>query len=157
MKRRKQKQEKPLSRDEWPDRYDESAGRDDRTRVLVENPDRATLWAYAEILREAGYEVATCAGEDHEAKELCPLLEFGHCGLVSGADVVVSTCSLGSSERVLGILAARGRPPVVFEAPAPDFERYEHLAGDAALIPMPVTEKALLDAVAEAKDDDRRA
>ena len=33
-----------------------------KPRVLVENPDGAELWAHAEILRDAGYEVATCAG-----------------------------------------------------------------------------------------------
>jgi hypothetical protein len=128
-----------------------------KARVLVENPDRATLWAYAEVLREAGYDVATCAGEDHdEGTGRCPLIESGHCGLVEGADVVVSTCSLGSSDAILAMLASKGSPPVVFEAPAPELGRYAEIAGDAKLIAMPVTEQKFLAAVAEAKSDDRR-
>ena len=73
---------------EWHERR----GRD---RVLVENPDAAELWAYAETLRDAGYDVATCTGEHPDGEDRCPLIETGRCGLVAGADVVVSTCSAG--------------------------------------------------------------
>lgn len=124
--------------------WGERRGRD---RVLVENPDAAQLWAYAETLREAGYAVATCSGEHPEGKDRCPLLEHGRCGLVEGADVVVSTCSMQRGDRLLAVLGERGSTPVVFEAPPPDFERYEHLAENATLLPAPVTEQALLDAV----------
>lgn len=125
--------------------------RSGRERVLVENPDSSQLWAYAEALREAGYEVATCAGEHPEGGERCPLLETGHCGLVEGADVVVSTCSMPRGDRLLAVLGTQGSTPIVFEAPPPEFERYSHLAENATLVPTPVTEKALLDAVAEAR------
>jgi hypothetical protein len=128
---------------EWESR----AGRE---RVLVENPDGAQLWAYAETLREAGYDVATCTGEHPDGEGRCPLIETGRCGLVEGADVVVSTCSMQRGDRLLAVLGSTGSTPVVFEAPQPDFERYAHLAEDATLIPAPVTERALLDAVAEA-------
>ena len=79
------------------------------------------------------------------------LIETGHCGLVDGADVVVSTCSMQRGDRLLAVLGSKGSTPVVFEAPAPDFERYAHLAENATLLPEPVTEQALLDAVAEAR------
>jgi hypothetical protein len=128
--------------------WDERRGRD---RVLVENPDHAQLWAYAEVLRDAGYDVATCAGEHPDGHDRCPLLEQERCGLVSGADVVVSTCSMQRGDTLLGVLGSQGSTPIVFEAPQPDFERYANLAEDATLIPMPVTTQALLDAVGRAR------
>ena len=41
----------------------------------------------------------------------------------------------------------------MFEVPPPDFERYAHLAENATLVPTPVTEKGLLDAVAQAQSE----
>lgn len=128
--------------------WDERRGRD---RVLVENPDRAQLWAYAEVLREAGYDVATCTGEHPDSHDRCPLLEEGRCELVAGADVVVSTCSLQRGETLLGVLGSQGSTPIVFEAPRPDFERYADLADEATLIAAPVTATALVDAVEAAR------
>jgi hypothetical protein len=125
--------------------------REGRKRVLVENPDNAQLWAYAEMLREAGYDVATCSGEHPEDGQRCPLVETGRCGLVEGADVVVSTCSMPRGDKLLAVLGSKGSTPVVFEAPQPDFERFSHLAEDATLIPTPVDEQALLDAVSRAR------
>ncbi|HEX6725264.1 MAG TPA: hypothetical protein VF073_08440 [Gaiella sp.] len=124
-----------------------------RPRALVENPDGAELWAYAETLREAGYDVATCAGEHPDGSDRCPLLETGNCALVEGADVVVSTCSIQRGDRLLAVLGSQGSTPVVFEAPAPDFERFAHLAGNATLVATPVTAQALVQAVAQARAD----
>ena len=106
--------------------------------------------AYADVLREAGYDVATCSGEHPDGQTRCPLIESGHCGLVEGADVVVSTCSVPRGDTLLAVLGSEGSTPIVFEAPKPDFERYAHLAEDATLIATPVTDKALLDAVRRA-------
>lgn len=138
------REEHVIETGEWP-------AREGRERVLIENPDGAQLWAYAETLREAGYQVATCAGEHPEGGHRCPLIETGHCGLVEGADVVVSTCSMPRGERLLAVLGQDGSTPIVFEASAPDFERYAHLAESATLVPTPVTGRALLDAVASAR------
>lgn len=124
-----------------------------RPRALVENPDGAELWAYAETLREAGYDVATCTGEHPDGSDRCPLLETGHCALVEGADVVVSTCSIQRGDRLLAVLGSQGSTPVVFEAPAPDFERYAHLAENATLVATPVTAQALVHAVARVRAD----
>jgi hypothetical protein len=129
---------------DWP-------AREGRKRALVENPDSAQLWAYADILREAGYEVATCMGEHPDEESRCPLIETGQCGLVEGADVVVSTCSMHRGDKLLAVLGSKGSTPVVFEASQPDFERYAHLAESATLVPTPVTEQTLLDAVARAQ------
>jgi hypothetical protein len=127
------------------------SARDGRKRALVENPDSGQLWAYAETLREAGYDVATCTGEHPDGHDRCPLLEAGHCELVEGADVVVSTCSIQGGDKLLAVLAAKGSTPVVFEAPPPDLERYAGLAENVTLVPTPVTEQTLLDAVARAQ------
>ena len=125
--------------------------RDGRKRALVENPDRGQMWAYAETLREAGYNVATCTGEHPDGHDRCPLLEVGRCELVEGADVVVSTCSIPRGDKLLAVLSAEGSTPVVFEAPKPDFERYDSAAENVMLVPPPVTEQTLLEAVARAQ------
>ena len=125
--------------------------RDGRKRALVENPDQGQLWAYAETLRDAGYNVATCTGEHPDGHDRCPLLEVGRCELVEGADVVVSTCSIPRGDKLLAVLSAEGSTPVVFEAPKPDFERYDSGTENVMLIPTPVTEQTLLDAVARAQ------
>lgn len=71
----------------WP-------ARGGRGRVLVENPDGAELWAPAEALREAGYDVARCFGPSAQARVVCPLVTEGHCAAVEDADVVISTTSI---------------------------------------------------------------
>ena len=142
----RRRKEHTIETGEWPQR-------EGRRRALVENPDAAQLWAYAEVLREAGYEVATCAGEHPDGGARCPLIETGHCGLVEGADVVVSTCSVHRGDRLLAVLGSKGSTPVVFEAPAPDFERYRHLAENATLVATPVTGRTLLDAVERAQSE----
>ena len=131
---------------DWPER-------EGRRRVLVENPDGAQLWAYAEMLREAGYDVATCAGEHPDGGNRCPLIETGRCGLVEGADVVFSTCSIPRGDKLLAVLGTQGSTPIVFEATQPDFERYSHLAQSATLIATPVTEQTLLAAIAQARSE----
>jgi len=141
---RRRKQQHTIETGDWPAR----AG---RKRALVESPDNAQLWAYADVLREAGYEVATCTGEHPDGEGRCPLIETGHCGLVEGADIVVSTCSMHRGDTLLAVLGSKGSTPIVFEAPQPDFERYAHLAENATLVATPVTEQTLLDAVAQAQ------
>ncbi|HEY8645981.1 MAG TPA: hypothetical protein VIL77_08915 [Gaiellaceae bacterium] len=129
----------------WP------PAREGHKRAVIESPDGGQLWAYAEVLREAGYDVATCKGEHPEGEDRCPLIETGHCKLVEGADVVISTCSVHRSDELLAILSSKGSTPVVFEAPAPDFERYANVSENVTLIPTPVTEQALLEAVEQAR------
>jgi hypothetical protein len=119
---------------------------------LIENPDRAVLWGYGQTLREAGYEVATCTGPagDDVNRVRCPLLEGDPCPLVRGADVVLSTCDLVRSRDVLAALGSDDRPAVVFEVPVPSAVDYRDVAGSATLLPVPVTESSLLEAVAGA-------
>src|SRR3974390_302799 len=108
-----------------PDSWPQPMG---RPRVLGEHPDSAELWARAEILREAGYQVATCTGPTtqdgastgvHDEVLRCPLVEGAGCSLVEGADVVVTTCSLGQSRDVVAALASTDSPRVLLELPAP--------------------------------------
>jgi len=141
---RRRKQQHTIETGDWP-------ARQGRKRALVENSDGAQLWGYAEVLREAGYDVATCTGEHPDGEDRCPLIETGHCGLVEGADIVVSTCSIHRGDKLLAVLGSKGSTPIVFEAPQPDFERYAHLTENATLVAMPVTEQTLLDAVAQAQ------
>jgi hypothetical protein len=129
------------------------SARDGRKRALIENPDAGQLWAYAETLRDAGYNVATCTGEHPNGQDRCPLLELGRCELVEGADVVVSTCSVPRGDKLLAVLSAQGSTPVVFEAPEPDLERYDGAPENVTFLPMPVTGQTLLDAVARAQPE----
>jgi hypothetical protein len=118
--------------------------------VLVENPDGAYLSAQAAVLRAAGYEVATCVGPEEAGAAAvdCPLLAGRRCPLVDGADVVVSTSSLTGCREILAAMSASDCPPVVLEAPPPSFDRYRDVAGDAVLLPYPVTAGRLRGAVA---------
>ena len=128
------------------------APRSGKARVVVENPDGSELSGYAEALRSAGYDVATCSGPGagEGSRSLCPLVETGHCSLVDGADVVVSTSALPEIRSILAALGSRSSPRVVFEAPAPAFDKYRDVAGDAFLVACPITEEILCRRVAQA-------
>ena len=134
---------------EWPSRTG-------RARVLIEHPDRAALWAEAEIIREAGYDVAVCTGpveaSDGAEAEACPLLVQGRCSLVDEADVVVSTTDLRESRGILAALGRRRAPALVVESTKSVLERDGHEVGDATVVEVPVTERRLLDAVSGALD-----
>ncbi|MGZ8715785.1 MAG: hypothetical protein ACXWYO_01610 [Gaiellaceae bacterium] len=151
----------------WP----ESTG---KPRVLIENRNRADLWAHAEILRGAGYDVALCHGPSKpverapwyrrrpgfftdsgqvrpdEERTLCPLVVAGRCVLVEGADVVVSTTELDESREVLAALSSRGSPALVVEGTRPHLERDRDVTGAATALELPVTEQRLLTAVEDA-------
>jgi hypothetical protein len=134
--------------EEWP----EQSG---RPRVLIENPDGADLWAHADVLREAGYDVAVCGGpdaktEDHE-RTLCPLITNGRCPLVEGADVVVSTTRLTDGRKILGALSARSSPALVVEGTSSGLTRYSDVIGDSLQIMLPVLPQQLVEAVERAR------
>lgn len=59
-----------------------------RLRVLVETADRTLLISDFRCLLDAGFDVATCAGPDHDSSR-CPLLRGEQCELVAQSDVVV--------------------------------------------------------------------
>ncbi len=129
--------------EEWP-------ARSGKARVLIENPDRADLWAHADLLRKAGYDVAMCGGPtDEEAQErtVCPLVANGHCPLVEGADVVVSTTSLTDGREIHAKLRAGAAPALVVEGTASELGR----EGNAVEIALPVMPAQLVDAVERAR------
>lgn len=134
--------------EEWPERGA-------KTRVLIENPDGAELWAHADLLREAGYDVAVCGGpaaetEDHD-HTVCPLVTEGRCPLVEGADVVVSTTRLTDGREIIAKLSARSSPPLVVEGTTPDLERDGDVIGEALEITLPVLPEQLVEAVDRAR------
>jgi hypothetical protein len=138
------------------------------SRVLVENPDAAQLWAHADVLREAGYTVATCpgpltanAGDGHhrlyweddgtvlrETRRctVCPLVEHGHCELVEKADVVVTTTQLPESDAILARLRARSSAVVLETVPGAHEDEWLPVT----IIDEPVTPESLLAAVGKA-------
>jgi hypothetical protein len=153
--------------EEWP-------GQRGKARVLIENPDGADLWAHAEILRKAGYEVATCVGptaepervpwlrriaqywadpepKEHLARTLCPLISEGHCPLAEGADVVVSTARLTDGREILATLSGMGTPALVVEGTGSDLERDRDVLGNAVEIRMPISPHQLVEAVERAR------
>jgi hypothetical protein len=137
-----------------PERWPEPSG---KPRVLIENPDGAELWAHADILRDAGYEVAMCAGptagskEEHQERTLCPLLAEGHCPLVDGADVVISTTYLADGREILATLSARDAPALVVEGTAADLARDGDVIGDAARLEFPILPDQIVEAVERAR------
>jgi hypothetical protein len=131
-----------------PGSWDSPSG---RTRVLVENPEPSVLWAYADALRSAGYEVATCAGPGAQrgGPGACPLVATGRCALVEGADVLVSTSDLPDIRSILAAIGPGDSPRVVLETPPPVAEDYREVAPEATLVTSPVTEELLFQAVAD--------
>jgi hypothetical protein len=154
-----------LHPEEWP----EPSG---KPRVLIENPDRADLWAHADLLREAGYDVAMCGGPtaetervpwfrrlfradpqpiERQERTLCPLVAEGHCPLVEGADVVVSTTTLTDGREILATLSARPSPALVVEGTSSELERDSDAIGNSVQIPLPVLPRQLVEAVERAR------
>lgn len=150
---------------EWP----EHGG---KPRVLIENPDRADLWAHADLLRGAGYDVAICGGPvaeiapprwyrrlisvpaepaERRQRVLCPLVTAGRCSLVDGADVVVSTTELTDGREILAALSARTSPVLVVEGTSAGLERDRAAIGDSVEIQLPVLPQQLLLAVERAR------
>jgi hypothetical protein len=153
--------------EEWP----EHGG---KPRVLIENPDRADLWAHADLLREAGYDVTICGGPVAEiarapwyrrpfspssapdgaeprSRVLCPLATGGHCPLVEGADVVVSTTQLTDGREILAALSARSDVALVVEGTSADLEREAAAIGDSVAVTLPVLPQQLVEAVERAR------
>jgi hypothetical protein len=151
--------------DEWP----EQTG---KPRVLIENPDRADLWAHADHLRKAGYDVAMCGGPTKETERVswfrrltlgdpqpmerqertvCPLVVEGHCPLVEGADVVISTTQLTDSREILATLNARSSPALVVEGTTSDLERESEAIGHSVQMALPVLPRQLVEAVERAR------
>jgi len=145
-----------------------------RPRVLIENPDAADLWAQANVLREAGYDVAVCAGPapepeprhgasllaestyweqpapKREPRTICPLVSEGRCPLVEGADVVVSSVSLAGSREILHALDERGTAAIVVEGTRDELAREPAATGAGTRLELPVTARRLVDAVERA-------
>ena len=140
-----------LHPEEWP----EHTG---KMRVLIENPDRADLWAHADVLRDAGYDVAICGGptaegqhDEHGKHLLCPLLAEGHCPLVEGADVVVSTTQLASSREIIATLSAKSTPALVVEGTRAELERDSDAIGTSVELTLPVMSSQIVEAVERAR------
>ncbi len=135
---------------EWP----EPSG---KPRVLIENPDGADLWAHADVLREAGYDVAMCGGPtaavpgEHQERTVCPLIAEGQCPLVEGADVVVSTTYLTDGREIVAKLSARSSPALVVEGTSDDLERNSDVIGDAVRVEFPVLPEQIVEAVERAR------
>ena len=158
MFRRKSNSPQLIHPEEWP-------AQTGKPRVLIENPDRADLWAHADVLREAGYDVAMCGGPtaaaepvtwfrrlfgadpEHQERTVCPLVAHGHCPLVEGADVVVSTTTLTDGDEIHAKLRAKSAPPLVVEGTTAELG---HESG-AVEIPLPVFPAQLVDAVERAR------
>jgi hypothetical protein len=142
--------------------------------VLIEHPDGADLWAHADALREAGYDVAVCRGpsgaaervprfrrprgywEDSQPVErtertLCPLISEGHCPLAEGADVVVSSTRVTDGREIVAALSGRSAPALVVEGTTLELKRYGDAIGGATEIEVPVSPKQLVQAVERAK------
>jgi hypothetical protein len=87
-----------------------------KLHVVVEHPDFDGLELRAEILREAGYEVAMCSGPQAGSRRnrtTCPLVVGGSCTLIEHADVVVTTCLLRDADEIIDKLTKVGAPLVV--------------------------------------------
>ena len=86
-----------------------------------------------------------------ERRTLCPLLTEGHCPLVEGADVVVSTTRLTDGREIVAALSARPSPAVVVEGTTFDLDRDADALGELVRIELPVLPGQLVEAVEQAR------
>jgi len=139
----------------WPERPAVDAGGGSPvvgSRIVVECHDSAISEAAAHVLRDAGHEVAVCAGPDEG--HWCPLLDGGRCALVEDGDLVVNLLGFGDADRreVLPLLRAR-YPDIPVMAEASTGERDEHAAvmEGVYVIDSPIRRDRLLAQVAAAE------
>lgn len=139
---------------DWP-----ATARQTKARVLIENADAASAWAQAEILREAGYEVATCTGPTPLGAEgphhVCPIVAGDACALVEGADVVVTSTELGDARRILAVHRSATARGLVVEGTTQALASEPDLPREAVFVEEPVTGPRLLAAVESALDPGR--
>lgn len=140
--RRGQRQVVPAGRS-WP-----ADGRG--PRVVVEHEDAAWRWAATEVLEDAGYEVAGCAGPHGLADHTCALVETGHCELVDEAHVVVNGLGIrdvANREVLTALRTQRDQIPVIVEVPTPRREELNAAVPGCRTVPFPVRPKDLVGAV----------
>ena len=92
----------------------------------------------------------TEAGEQQE-HTTCPLLTEGHCPLVEGADVVVSTTQLKDGREILAALSARSTPGLVVEGTRSELEREHEAITGAVELTLPVLPQQIVEAVERAR------
>jgi hypothetical protein len=119
-----------------------------RPRVLVEHVDRAQLEGARRALAETGFDVAVCTGSEEGRR--CPLVALGHCALVDGADVVVTSPWLAEAPEILAAYDRLGVRPIVVDATEVDIDELAEVAGDAVFLPPPLSAQSLRLAVSEA-------
>jgi len=132
-------------------------GRDDRVRVLVEHEDGAVQCAAERILREAGYDTATCGGPTTFRRARCPVVTTGRCPLADDADVIVHALNPDRPRNadVLNALRARyPEVPIVVEVPDPALGHLADLLAGCHTLRFPMTRQSLLQAVEEVLGDD---
>lgn len=141
---------RPFRRRKPPGQSSDWSSPPERPRVLVELDDVTELDVVADILTDAGYDVATCEGPDKRAHTQCDLLATGTCTLAVHADIVYHGLRMTDEDHreVLASLADRfPDTPVIVEAPAPALERYADLVRGHHLVRFPATREAVLEAV----------
>ncbi|MCZ7531494.1 MAG: hypothetical protein M5U31_14865 [Acidimicrobiia bacterium] len=142
------RQKSPVQNHDW-------GSESGRPRVLLVIDDVTELDAVAEILADAGYDVATCEGPDKSARKKCDLLASGTCALVERTDVVYYGLRMTDADHreVVASLAQRfPDTPVILEAPAPTLERFADLVRGHHLVRFPATRDAVLEAVGSVLD-----
>jgi CheY-like chemotaxis protein len=130
----------------WPERSG-------KVRVLVEDDDGATGMAAVNILKDEGYDAMTCGGPAELSGGRCPLVDRGRCGLVGGADVVVCSLRLSSSDNAEVLRAVKRlhpTTPIVVEVTEPQATALGHLLDGCEKVAFPFTRKPLLRAVSAA-------
>jgi DNA-binding response OmpR family regulator len=107
-------------------------------RVLVEHADGERADALLDAFRRAGYAVAVCAGPLPD--ERCPLTCDEGCAAADGADLIVSSLGLQTSETrdVLASLRRRlPRTPLLVEAPTDDVAQWAEFVDGCKLVDAP--------------------
>lgn len=115
-------------------------------RVLVEGAPHDSPEVIAGVVARRGVDVAVCTGPGDGVR--CPLLRDGACELIDGADVVVNLLANDDGRRIADATLSQRRPAqLVYEVRLSETCRNGPPPEGAELVPTPVTQRSLLEAV----------
>ncbi|MDH3755195.1 MAG: hypothetical protein OEU32_15090 [Acidimicrobiia bacterium] len=120
-----------------------------KPRVLIEATEWAMRESMATVVRNAGYEVAACAGPEG-TDQPCALIADGICPAVENADIVVHLLrhqDLRNRDVLRNLRRRHPNLPVVVQVPEPRVSAFPEDFAGCHLLPFPAGPGALRETI----------